>query len=825
MLSYARSIFYKIGNEISWSVDLRTAVAQNKEAQTSVCYKNINDRVILSEKMNSLYLYTSRILQPIYDNYIAYVTSLKSNQEFLPNIGVSEKRVTAVKLTNLITFIKNEEKYLKKIDKEDVDAKRNNRDTGYAYTKSDPMNNYENILCKEAEDLDLLKLFIFRCIMAIEFLDEISKVPADFTQAIKQMSSDERAAMNDFKFNDLMTDLLENSVFNNFLKCLLVVKAEQWGDIKEAKRMWEVWHKRWNIFISREFITTFIAEYHLLFNLQYQLQNKTENKKIDEEIFNMCFRDLKEHPNGFDIDKIVYLFIKLDRVRELFSLLSIRFLYIGEYEEQESKYSTKEHYSNIAHEKYRQQEREWVKPMLEVLQSIINAYIKKIKNNDGGALTLINSILETKKEETIYEYYFDKCLQKMTVQSLLALKSDLIEVILLHDNERLHSSILDWMYEQKLFEELQKVSSKHYDKFIKDIEEKSSYTSDQIDLICKYLAKSQDHSKLINFLVPIIDCDVSSNSSKVNGECSIKQRLIYSDMVISSIYSIMSSSTNSLELENILKHVEKLKEILIIQSDVENILLKMKNENKNQNEVRRISEKLELLNSKIFNENDLINEFAKPMRLYDMIISIYRQSAMNSGVVPKNCKEEIEDCYWHILIYYWENRKKDCPRILYDVLLNYAKSFYFNQEDGNSMISKRTDKTFSSVFFPIDSLLKIVERINADLFGHCESNCSYIDEALNDERIKGTPYWFVGLLQKIFINNLSRVISLLYARFNEEKKLSSLYELIIAIKRYSMIVSEIEQGTLNPEERSIINDYKGFELTINQIIKKIKVRH
>ena len=58
----------------------------------------------------------------------------------------------------------------------------------------------------------------------------------------------------------------------------------------------------------------------------------------------------------------------------------------------------------------------------------------------------------------------------MTVQSLLALKSDLIEVILLHDNERLHSSILDWMYEQKLFEELQKVSSKHYDKFIKDIE-------------------------------------------------------------------------------------------------------------------------------------------------------------------------------------------------------------------------------------------------------------------------------------------------------------------------------------------------------------------
>jgi len=72
----------------------------------------------------------------------------------------------------------------------------------------------------------------------------------------------------------------------------------------------------------------------------------------------MCFRDLKEHPNGFDIDKIVYLFIKLDRVRELFSLLSIRFLYIGEYEEQESKYSTKEHYSNIAHEKYRQQERE-----------------------------------------------------------------------------------------------------------------------------------------------------------------------------------------------------------------------------------------------------------------------------------------------------------------------------------------------------------------------------------------------------------------------------------------------------------------------------------
>lgn len=238
--------------------------------------------------------------------------------------------------------------------------------------------------------------------------------------------------------------------------------------------------------------------------------------------------------------------------------------------------------------------------MLEVLQNIINAYVKKIRNNEGGALTLINSILETKKEETIYEYYSDECLQKMTIQSLIELKSNLIEIILLHDNERLHNAILDWMLDLKLYEDLDKVSSKYYEKFIKKIEDKSSYTSDQIILVYKYLGKSQEYLKLINFLVPIIDCDVTANNSKIVGECSIKQRLIYVDIVINSIYSIMKNSTNSLELENILKHVEKLKEILIIQSDIENILLKMKKENSNPNEVRRIVEKLELLNSKVF---------------------------------------------------------------------------------------------------------------------------------------------------------------------------------------------------------------------------------
>ena len=815
MISYARTIFFRIGNVLPNYSSIKETSFSNPYIQPLVGNLGSKENEIQSVKMSSLYLYTSRILQPIFQNYLAFLTSLNDSKDFLPNMGVSEKRITAVKLTNLITFIKNEEKYLKKIDKEVTDTKKGYKDAGYDTRRQDALMGYESILCKESEDLDSLKTFIFRWIMGIEFLDEISKVSADFTKAIKSMTNEDKKAMEEFTFRDLMYDILNDTVFNTFLKRLLEVKAEQWGDIKEAKRMWETWHKRWSIFIDREFINVFIAE--------YQLQKMLEDKKFDEEVFNMCLRDLKEYSHEFEIDKIVYLMVKLDRVKELISLLWIRFLYIQEYEEQESKYSTREHTGKLDHTYYREQENIWIKPILEILEQVFNAYVKKIRNTDGGAINFINSILETKKEESIYEFYSNQYLQKMTIPALIDLKSNLIEIILLHDSEKLHGAVLTWMMGQELYEDLDKVNSKYYEKLIEKIEHQNLLNTNQIMLVYKFLAKSEEHIRLINFLVPIIDWDISNERWKIKDKWTIKQRLIYADILINSIHSAIKTSTNTIEHNNILKDIEKTKETLIIQSNIENVLLKIKKSSKNQNEVRRISEDLERLNSKVFTLNSLINDFAKPHRLYDMIISIYKQSVISTNNVPANCKEDIEDCYVHILNYHWENRKNECPRLLYEVLLNYAHSFYINLEGESNISSGKFDRSIKSLFFPLDSLYSIVETINMELFGDYTSNINFIEDALHSDKIKNTPYWFIGLLQVIYVDSLSNVIKFLNKKCVETNKVITVYELVIAIKRFSLIVNELEEGTFNPDERNIINEYKGYELTMNQIIKRLRV--
>lgn len=164
------------------------------------------EREVQSVKLASIFLYLSRILQPIFNNYIVHLTSLKKNAEYLPNMGISEKRVVGNKLTNLLKFIKAEEKNLKTTYKETKESR------GYQnYEQEKRLNdfnlNYESIMFQESQYIDHLKTFITRCIISVEFIDEISKIPQDFNNAVKKLTGEEKHILDSMQFNNLTRDV------------------------------------------------------------------------------------------------------------------------------------------------------------------------------------------------------------------------------------------------------------------------------------------------------------------------------------------------------------------------------------------------------------------------------------------------------------------------------------------------------------------------------------------------------------------------------------------------------------------------------------------
>jgi len=165
-----------------------------------------HDREVQSVKLASIFLYLSRVLQPIFNNYIVHLTSLQKNAEYLPNMGVSEKRIVGNKLTNLLKFIKLEDKNLKTVYKENKD-RRGYRDYEQEKRLSDFNLNYESIIYQESQFIDHLKTFITRCIISVEFIDEISKVPKDFSKAISRLTDEEKHILDSMQFNTLTRDV------------------------------------------------------------------------------------------------------------------------------------------------------------------------------------------------------------------------------------------------------------------------------------------------------------------------------------------------------------------------------------------------------------------------------------------------------------------------------------------------------------------------------------------------------------------------------------------------------------------------------------------
>ena len=208
-------------------------------------------------------------------------------------------------------------------------------------------------------------------------------------------------------------------------------------------------------------------------------------------------------------------------------------MYIKEYEDQENKLAkTRDIPIRKEYDAYRETENQCITPILEILKAIYDTYVMKIKQSNSSSIDYLSTILETQKnkEITIYDYFKTEVCGKIEVKNLIQMKSDYIKQILMHDSEGLHNTILTWMIDKELYDDLEKVDSPYYDKFVEKVENLRQFGINQISLVYKYLLKTKKFNRLIHFLTPVIWDESDREDRKVKGEYSIKHRLLYLDI-------------------------------------------------------------------------------------------------------------------------------------------------------------------------------------------------------------------------------------------------------------------------------------------------------
>lgn len=116
-----------------------------------------------------------------------------------------------------------------------------------------------------------------------------------------------------------------------------------------------------------------------------------------------------------------------------------------------------------------------------------------------------------------------------------------------------------------------------------------------------------------------------------------------------------------------------------------------------------------------------------------------------------------------------------------------------------------------------------IEEFDIKHFGPNYSNTRYLDEAMDEHKIKQTPFWYIGILQEINPDCLSHVVTLVYRKFKEKNSVNLLCNLVVCIKRYIKIVESIDPETVIPIERNILMEFKEFTLRLKQIIDELEL--
>jgi hypothetical protein len=100
--------------------------------------------------------------------------------------------------------------------------------------------------------------------------------------------------------------------------------------------------------------------------------------------------------------------------------------------------------------------------------------------------------------------------------------------------------------------------------------------------------------------------------------------------------------TNTLnESDNIMKKLESAEVTLMIQSDIENVLKTVLKNSLSQQEKNKIKSVISHVNSKVFNEFDLIEQITKPMKLYDITIRILHEIVLQGNPITEKIKTEV----------------------------------------------------------------------------------------------------------------------------------------------------------------------------------------
>ena len=214
---------------------------------------------------------------------------------------------------------------------------------------------------------------------------------------------------------------------------------------------------------------------------EYQLQRMVETKDIKNEIMIISLRDLNKYTLSFDIDKVVYVLLRLNRLKELISLLCLRMLHI-EQQEVEVKKAKQKAYSHLQEQEYfNQQRQDCMNPILNILECV--HFTIMMKKHGSSTLEIINTFIYIKTDKSVYDFLKDEILRPKKLPELNELKLNLIKEILVHDNEKLHLSLLSWMTANNLYEDLKNISSKYYGRYIEGTEKKDGLNIYQIELV------------------------------------------------------------------------------------------------------------------------------------------------------------------------------------------------------------------------------------------------------------------------------------------------------------------------------------------------------
>lgn len=340
------------------------------------------------------------------------------------------------------------------------------------------------------------------------------------------------------------------------------------------------------------------------------------------------------------------------------------------------------------------------------------------------------------------------------------------------------------------------------------------------------------HNRLTAFLVPIIKSDPDNKASikRIKGDLTINQRLNLTKVVILSTEEMERDFKGSSEVAHIKKNMVEILDQLLLQSEVENMMLKSLKISTNKLFQDSTKEKIKEINRCVYTPDTLIENFTKNMGMHKYSLKALKLLVTQNGLraVTHDIKEQIIHYYREIISYTMKKLQSTYPQKCYEELQECASLFYNINEktDARSLMARNHQDSLRTAFFPANDILEFVLNANDMYYGSEADSCHYIDKVIKSKSkddIINTPYWFVGLLFEVNQETPSFIIDVLFENYTKANTISSMINLIVGIRLYINRIMDAQQAQLRYYENDILTDYNP--LKINEIVDRVKVSY